>query len=403
MLGLTSKKTLVATITIIMMSSVVTGCGKLNFRSNEVVKKPAQLIEVKNNVNPLALVFSTRINAEKNLLRRGESLSKEDVLDLQIGVFENRMVVASRNGVIEGFNAYQKVWSVTMGEPITSGVSLDESGQVAVVTTRSGKVVVLDVATGQKRWETALNATVLAPALIYGNRVLLSANDGVLHGLNLQNGTTVWQFSTQNPNVSVRGAAKPLRLDARTAVFGTADGRIHAVNPETGSALWTRRVGVAIGGSDVGRMSDVDGTPLVVGNRLYVTSYSGHFVGFDMSTGQTLFVNREFASLKPVVLFGDILVGVDTDGIVYGFNPMTGEKLWKNNALLYRKPSNLVVIGEYVAVADFEGVVHLYNLEGNLVGRTSQKAKDQITSLQVHGNRLYAQTTDGAIAVWQVQ
>lgn len=194
-----------------------------------------------------------------------------------------------------------------------------------------------------------------------------------------------------------------MRLDGNSALFATADGRIHAVASDSGTPLWTRRVGVAVGGSDVGRMSDIDGTPLVVGNQLYVTSYSGNFAGFDMSTGRTLFTVRDFPTSRAVAHLNGVLVGADTGGIVQGFNAQTGERLWRNNALTHRKPSNPVAIGNFVAVGDYEGVVHLFNATGDLVGRAQSRDKGQITSLQAIGNRLYAQTATGQAMVWQVQ
>ncbi|MDO5650983.1 MAG: outer membrane protein assembly factor BamB [Moraxella sp.] len=391
-----TKHALKIAATLVLTSGVLVGCSV--FSKNDNPRDPVALLKIDSPVNVLTPVFMGE--ADKGKVR-GERTSSKDALDLQMAVDGDVLIVASRTGVVTSYQGNAKLWSVSVDEPIVSGVAYDSTSQTAVVSTRSGRVIALDGNTGQQRWETKLTATVLTPALMTGNRVLLSANDGTLHGLSLQSGNSIWQFSTQSPVASVRGTAKPLRLDSQTAVFGTADGRIHAVSPEVGTPLWTRRVGVAIGGSEVGRMGDVDGTPLMVGNRLYVTSHSGTFAGFDMSTGQTMFVNREFASTHAVALFGDILVGVDTDGYVYGFNPTTGEKLWKNNALKFRKPSNPAVVGEYIAIGDYDGAVHLFNLQGDLVGRTSIKGKGQISSLQVHGNRLYAQTSHGGLAVWQ--
>lgn len=377
---------------------VTAGCGKT---LKPEAKKPVKLVEVTAPQATLQPIFSVAV--EDSRLKRGEKLSKKDLLDLQIGTDGNTMVLASKTGTVGGYVGNQKAWSVSVGEPIVSGVGFDGNSGTAIVSTRSGKVIALDAETGAARWTQDLKATVLTPAVIAGNRVLLSANNGILHGLNLQSGAPIWQFSTQSPNVSVRGAAKPLRLDGSTALFGTADGRIHAINSDSGSPLWTRRIGVAIGGSDVGRMSDVDGTPLVVGNYLYVTSYSGSLSGFDMSTGQVLFTVRDFPSTHPVAFVGGVLMGADTDGMVYGFDPMTGERLWQNNALTHRKPSAPVTVGDYVAFGDYEGYVHLFTKDGNLVARTQAKDKGQIVSLQARQNRLYAQTTTGQAVVWQVQ
>lgn len=364
-------------------------------------RKPVALVPLAQSQASLQPIFSTQAISGGRFGR--SSRSSDEMLDLQMGVAEDTIIVASSAGVVQAFASGQPAWRVSLDEPIVSGVAFDASSQTALVGTRSGQIVALDGETGAIRWRQTLGASVLTPALIAGNRVLLSANNGILYGLNLQSGAIIWQFSTQKPNISVRGAAKPLRLDANTALFGTADGRIHAVSGDSGRPLWTRRVGVAVGGSDVGRMSDVDGTPLVVGNHLYVTSYSGNLVGFDMATGQVLFAVRDFSSIHPVAHQNGQLVGADSDGMIYGFDATTGERLWQNNALKFRKPSAPVQIGNYVAFGDYEGVVHLFNQAGDIVARTQLAGKGQIVSLQASQNRLYAQSADGQATVWQVQ
>ena len=111
----------------------------------------------------------------------------------------------------------------------------------------------------------------------------------------------IWQFGTQNPSLSVRGSATPILLDTKTAIIPTADGRIHALNIDNGSPLWSRRVSMSVGASEIDRLSDIDATPVFVDNMLYVTTYSGQLVAFDMSSRQLAFV-KEIASLKSVAV-----------------------------------------------------------------------------------------------------
>lgn len=369
---------------------LLTGCNKT------IQPEPRQPVKLVNIANPqvgLQTVFTADIGSNTGLKRQ---LPQE----LQVAVNNNTLLVA-HGTTVQAINSSGKLWSVNIGEMITSAVGFDASSQTAIIGTNQGKIIALNASTGDIRWQQTLKTTVLTPAIIAGNRVLLSANDGVLYGLNLQSGAIVWRYNTQSADISVRGTAKPLRLDANTAIFATADGRIYALIVDTGQLAWTRRVGVAVGGGDAQRMSDVDGTPFVDGTRLYVTSFSGQFASFDLTTGRTLFMVRDFATTKPVVALQGTLFGVDKDGMVFGFNGQTGEKIWQNNALMHRKPSNPVVIGGFVAIGDYDGVVHLFNKKGDLVGRTTTKG--QINSLYSQNNRLYAQTQNGQVLVWQLQ
>lgn len=385
----------VKTALVCALSAVaLVGCGK-GIKAES--KKPAKLIKISAPVAVLSPVFSASLDQGRSMMK-GSRASKKDVVDLQVAQTGEGLIAASRGGIVSLLNGKQTVWSVDLKEAITSGVASNQSGSVAIVGTRSGKVVAINAQTGAIVWEKALPTSSPTPALVTNNRVLLSGNNGTLYGLDLQTGTAMWQFSTQNVDVSVRGAAKPLHLDEQTALFGTADGRIHAINPVSGTPLWTRRVGMATGGSAVERMSDVDGTPLVVGQHLYVTSFSGQLAAFDMSTGRPMFVG-EIPSTKSPTILGETLVATGVNGDVKAFNRLTGETLWLNENLKHRKLTNPVNVGNYVAVGDYDGVIHLFDVDGNIVSRA--ETKGQLTSLQVNGNRLYAQSASGVVSVWQ--
>lgn len=378
-------------------SLLLSACGNL---FSPETRKPVALIALSNPQASLTQVFGANLKSEQGLLKRNTINSA----NLQMVVMDNGHILTAYGDAVQLLGQSGVVWRVNVGAMIGSGVSFDKGSQTAVVATENGDVIALDVKTGGVRWRSAFNAVVLAPAVMANNRVLLSANNGVFYGLNLQNGAVVWQYATQPTGMSVRGIAKPLQLDENTAVFASAEGRIYALLIDSGKEIWSRRVGAPIGGNVVEQLVDVDGIPYLDGNRLYVTSYSGQFMAFDMSTGQTIFAQRGFATNKSIALLSDRLIGVDNDGMVYGFDAQSGRKLWQNNALKFRRPSNPVAIGDYVAVGDYEGVVHLFNRSGNLIGRSDAKrTQGQIVSLQAKANQLYVQTATGQLAVWRIQ
>jgi len=257
-----------------------------------------------------------------------------------------------------------------------------------------------DSTTGAKRWQQQLSGTVLTSALITNNRVILSANDGFLHGLSLQTGQPVWQFATQVPAISVRGSAAPTLLDNKTALLATADGRLHAVTTDSGLPQWSRRVGVGTGSSEVERMSDVDGTPIVDKNQLFAVSYSGQLLGIDLASRQVMFV-KEMASLKSLAVNNQQVIATSLDGKVAAYDRNTGEMLWESEELAYRHLTNPVMIGNYIAVGDLDGVVHLFDpASGKIVSRV--ETKGALSSLQVQGSRLMTQSTSGQVAIWQL-
>ncbi|WP_201598681.1 outer membrane protein assembly factor BamB [Psychrobacter vallis] len=386
----TIKKTVMHVAVLAVMSTAVIGCNR---GIKPVVNEPVKLVQIAEPISVLQPVFSTDVGNKK--------ASKKDPLDLQVGYANGQIVTASRGGDLIGFNsAGERLWSINVDDQITGGVALDALSQTAIVSTRSGQIMAFDSATGAKRWQKQLSGSVLTPALITNNRVILSANDGFLHGLSLQTGQSVWQFATQVPAISVRGSAAPTLLDSKTALLATADGRLHAVTTDSGLPQWSRRVGVGSGSSEVERMSDVDGTPIVDKNQLFAISYSGQLLGIDLASRQVMFV-KELASLKALAVNNQQVIATSLDGKVVAYNRTSGEMLWENEALAYRHLTNPVMIGNYIAIGDLEGVVHLFDpASGKIVSRV--QTKGALSSLQVQGSRLMTQSTSGQVAIWQL-
>ncbi|WP_440465014.1 outer membrane protein assembly factor BamB [Psychrobacter sp. ASPA161_6] len=386
----TIKMTIMHVAVIAAMATAVAGCNR---GIKPVVNDPVKLVQIAQPISVLQPVFSTDVGNKK--------ASKKDPLDLQVGYANSQIVTASRGGDLTGFNnAGQELWSVNVGDQITGGVAIDALSQTAIVSTRGGQIMAFDSTTGAKRWQQQLSGSVLSPALITNNRVILSANDGFLHGLSLQTGQSVWQFATQVPAISVRGSAAPTLLDDKTALLATADGRLHAVTTDSGLPQWSRRVGVGAGSSEVERMSDVDGKPVVSDNQLFAISYSGQLLGIDLASRQVMFIN-DLASLKALTVNNQQVIATSLDGKVVAYDRNSGEMLWESEELAYRHLTNPVMIGNYIAVGDYDGVVHLFDpASGKIVSRV--ETKGALTNLQVEGSRLLTQSTSGQVAIWQL-
>lgn len=386
----TLKTTVMHVAVLAVMSTAVIGCNR---GIKPVVNDPVKLVQIAEPIRVLQPVFSTDVG--------NKNASKKDPLDLQVGYANGQIVTASRGGELTGFNSTgERIWSVQAGDQITGGVALDALSQTAIVSTRNGQIMAFDSTTGAKRWQQQLSGTVLTSALITNNRVILSANDGFLHGLSLQTGQPVWQFATQVPAISVRGNAAPTLLDSKTALLATADGRLHAVTTDNGLPQWSRRVGVGTGSSEVERMSDVDGTPIVDKNQLFAVSYSGQLLGIDLASRQVMFV-KELASLNALAVNSQQVIATSLDGKVVAYDRNTGEMLWESDELAYRHLTNPAMIGNYIAVGDLDGIVHLFDpASGKIVSRV--ETKGALRSLQVEGSRLMTQSTSGQVAIWQL-
>lgn len=388
--------------TALVVAMTLTGCDK--FKKSDNVHKPAALVKLASSQNVISPLFSqgsnTKISQRFGNLRNKTTISQQPTA-FRVAYDNNGYVNALADGSVQAFDGQGKVlWSIKLKQGLMSGVALDEQSRVAVVSDSKGVIIALDRMTGKVIWQTPLDTVTLSPALISQNRVITLGNDGKISALSLESGAPIWTFNTQNPNLSIRGSATPILFNRNTVLVSTADGRIHALNIDNGVPIWSKRFGISKGSSDIEKISDIDATPVLDGNMLYVVSYSGQLVAADMASQQLSFV-KELASLKSVGTDASQVYATSLDGELVAMDKMTGTVNWQTDNLSYRGLSNAVSIGNYVVVGDAMGYLHVYDrTSGALVDR--KQAKSDVAVLQFINNRLIAQSANGALSVWQV-
>lgn len=388
--------------TALVVAMTLTGCDK--FKKSDNTHKPAALVKLASSQNVISPLFSqgsnTKVSQRFGNLRNKTTISQQPTA-FRVAYDNNGYVNALADGSVQAFDGQGKaLWSIKLKQGLMSGVALDDQSRVAVVSDSKGVIIALDRATGKVIWKTPLNTVTLSPALISQNRVITLGNDGKISALSLESGAPIWNFNTQNPNLSVRGSATPILFNRNTVLVSTADGRIHALNIDNGVPIWSKRFGISKGSSDIEKISDVDATPVLDGNMLYVVSYSGQLVAADMASQQLSFV-EELASLKSVGTDDSQVYATSLDGELVAMDKMTGTVNWQTDNLSYRGLSNAVSIGNYVVVGDAMGYLHVYDrTSGELVDR--KQTKSDVAVLQFINNRLIAQSANGAFSVWQV-
>lgn len=373
-------------LAVLVSSIALAGCNR-GYKPD--IPKPSPLPTLPAQTQTLKPIWSERMGGA----------NKHDPLRLQLAFDAQRYVAANRKGELEAWDTQgRSLWSRDFKDAeLSSGVTL--SDERVVVGSATGQLIVLDAKTGQTLWTRQLSASMLAPALVAGDRVVALANDGTVTGTSLSTGQPVWTFDIQVPAVSIRGNAAPILYDATTVILASAGGRLYAVDLNTGMPKWERRVAISQGRSEVQRLIDVDGDPLISTGQLYVVSYQGQLVALDLEQ-QRMRWSAETSSLRSLAMsIGNIYVAT-TDGAVQAFDEQDGRKVWQIDQLKHRNLSNPVVLGRWLVVGDADGYLHLIEqTEGKIVGRV--RTSGAVRYLRVVDDRLLVQSTNGALSVWQ--
>jgi len=277
-------------------------------------------------------------------------------------------VTSSRDGVINiiDIKTGDFIDDIKLDTTVSAGVSGDE--EVWLVATRDAHVIAIDAKQRVERWRTRVPSEVLARPVIHGDTVVVRTIDGKLLSLNLQSGKIRWQYQRAIPDLTLRGTSEP--VIARDRIFaGLADGRLIAISPDNGEVVWDVALTVPTGRSEIQRLVDIDGDVELYGRVLYAASFQGRVAAIDVDRGQFLWA-RDFSTHTGVVLDEKTLYSSDENGNIWALDRLNGATVWKQDKLAYRNLTRPTIIGDYLAVGDFEGYVHLLSkYDGHFVAR----------------------------------
>ena len=363
--------------TISLLSLTLSGCGSLGFLNpgnwgdgGKEKEQPAELIELTGSID-IDSLWSHSVGAGAD----------DFMVKLVPFVVEDWIFVADRKGLVQGLDrgTGRPRWSRDTDLDISGGPGVG-SGLVLLGTT-DGEVVALDLETGDDKWRSRVSSEVLSVPASRMGVVVVHTIDGKLFGLDAANGNIIWTYDRSVPVLTLHGESSPVIVNG--VVFsGFANGKLAAVELSSGRLLWEATVTAPAGRSELERIVDIDGDPLVRGDAVFVTTYGGEMAAVSKETGVVLW-RRKLSSYSGADADWRQLYVTDDEGSVWAIDPRNGAGIWKNTNLKARRLSPPAVLGNYVLVGDYEGYIHwLHQTDGKILAR-SRVGSDPITAAPV--------------------
>lgn len=373
------------TCALTVLTLALAGCAGKTIKVEEVKPNPLPKLAQAKTLVP---VFSNSVS----------STDAEDPLRLRLDVDNGLIFAVNPNGEVSAYQGKQRVWQQKVTKAgLSAGVEAAQG--LVVVGNSKGQLFALDQQSGEQRWTAQLSGAILAHSLIHADRVITVTNDGTVFAHEVNSGNQVWTYKLPQVQFSLRGQAAPVALDPRHVLIASANGYVYALDALTGIPKMQRRVAVSDGRSDIQRLNDIDGEPVVAGQFLVTTSYQGQVTVLDLASQQVIWSQDASSTQRPEVVGNGVFVA-QTDGKIVAYEITSGQKLWENDQLLHRQLSNPVMLGGDLVVGDLDGVLHLMNpSNGQLIGRS--KTSGEVRTLRVLDNQLYVSTRKGAYSVWQ--
>ena len=350
---------------VVLILLVLNGCANISswvrnpFGEDDNPRAPAELEDIQTEVT---ISRDWRINIGNG---QGDSFKKlTPVVD---GGF---VFAASDDGDVVAVNSTNGdlMWLTELETSITGGVGAGDG--IVMVGTEAAELVVLSQSDGQEVWRTRVSSEILSQPKTDGDIVVVQTVDGKLVAVDRENGLQRWTYETTLPALTLRGTSSPVLTSEGTVVAGFSNGILVSVAAEDGVWSWEERVAVPDGQYDIERVIDVDGDLLLDGARILASSYQGNLMAFDTATGRIVW-GMEASSYHGMDQgFGNIYYSNDESHLV-AVRDNSSDVVWQNEELQYRDLTAPKTISNYVAVADFEGYLHLISqIDGRIIGRT---------------------------------
>lgn len=334
-----------------------------------------------------------------------ENIGKSDkamLINLRPAAADGRLYIASSGGQVSALDANtgKTLWRTQTSTRLGGGPGVGDG--LVIVGSREGEVFALSATDGKELWHSRVTSEVLSVPAAASGVVVARAIDGRLFGLSAVDGKRLWTHDRTVPVLTLRGSSSPV-LYRGLVVYGSDSGRLTALLLKKGFPVWERSIAFPSGRSELDRIVDIDGDPLILDDIVYAASYQGSIAALDIRTSKTLW-KRNFSSFNGMSADKSNLYVTDDEGNVWALDRRSGASLWKQDQLLNRQVSGPAVLGEYVVVGDFEGYLHWMSVEdGRFVARIKVAGSGIDSQPLSDGKQIYSYSKDGTLTASSVQ
>ena len=377
------------------LALALSGCSTVGSMTNTVggwfgagpaKAKPAELVEFKPTVNLTEAWKGETGDAGGYLLR--PQLEGDDVLAAGGG----RVVrIAVSNG--------NMIWKTDTGVKLSAGAG---AGQGLVLAGGGkGEMLALNLDNGQQRWKVALTSEVTGQLLAVAGIVIARTGDGNVHGLAVADGSKKWLYTRNLPALSLRGSGGMVVRD-NVLYAGFPGGKLVALNPANGAQLWEATVALPRGATELERVADVMGNPVVDETQVCAVAYQGRVACFDRRNGSLLWA-RDTSSNSGLAMDERNLYVTDDKDAVTAYDKISGRAGWRQDKLARRQVTAPLALGSWVAVADGEGVVHVLSSDdGSFVARAKVDSGVRTAPADI-GPGFAVQTAKGSVVAFRLK
>ncbi|MBI3286400.1 MAG: outer membrane protein assembly factor BamB [Burkholderiales bacterium] len=369
-----------AKLVALILLCALTGCSSF-FSKSEGKNAPAALLDFKPNML-VKSVWSVSVGGAANYVFSPAYVAQD-------------VYAAAADGTLVRIDASsgRAVWRINAGMRLTAGVGANDT--TVAVAGDKGFILAFD-ADGKLRWKAQASSEILSAPAVGQGLVVVRSTDNKIAAYDAETGVRKWSVERPLPVLTLR-TIPGITIAEQMALVALPGGRMAAFALNNGGVRWEANVGEPKGATELERVADVSGTPVVIGREVCASAYQGRVGCYDLASGALRWA-KNFSSEVGVSADERFVFAADNGGAVSAYSRSAGASVWRNDKLAFRHLSAPASFGRAVAVGDLAGYVHFLSREdGSFIGRVGTDGSQILATPIVAGSNLIVQTKSGSV------
>lgn len=286
----------------------------------------------------------------------------------------DRVFAGSTTGQLWCMNgAGTELWMYQAGGGIGAQPALSVERDTVYFGSDDGFLHALRAADGTRLWRVETRGAISRAPLVTEDVLYIATENDVIEAFDRASGEALWRYERQAPEGFYVTEHSGLTLADRRLLAGFTDGAVVALDPSDGRVLWVRDTTAdlaAQGQGDELRFTDVDTTPVAMGELVYAASFAAGLYALEASSGTVRWLRREWTGVIGIAAgpAGQLVLTSGDSGVTL-VRAEDGERLW-STPVRRGAPTMARVLGDLVVYGESEGgLVALTLGQGREVGR----------------------------------
>ncbi len=206
------------------------------------------------------------------------------------------------------------------------GGALAYADDTLYCATGLAEIMALDPATGSIRWRAPLPAPARGGLAVAQGRLLVPTIENQMIGLSAEDGSRVWTFRATPVQALPLGLPSPA-VEGDVAVGGFPSGELVCFRIADGRVQWSESLGTTRGGVSIADIGAITALPVIDRGRVFAIGMAGAATSLDLRSGRRVW-EREVGGTQTPSVVGDWMFALTRGGALVAMTRDEGRVRW---------------------------------------------------------------------------